>query len=73
MLSYVYDNLNPPAEIVNKANQLFDLKEIKDDTGVWMGNEDILISVEEKVTRIMIYDVSMNIKKFRRYITGEQR
>lgn len=71
MLSYVYGNFNPPEEIINKANQLFELEEVQDDMGVWLGNNEMLISVEEKVTRILLYDVTTNISKFRRFIKGE--
>lgn len=68
MISYAYKNLNNPASIVKKAKELFELKTIEEQNGIWLGNDKILINVEDNVTRIILYDISVNIKNFRQYI-----
>lgn len=72
MISYAYRNLNTQASIIEKAKELFELEIIDEPNGTRLGNDKILIDVEEKVTRIIVYDISVNIKKLRQYIMGNK-
>ena len=73
MISYVYKNEIAPSMIIKRIRQLFDLEVIEDDDCVWLGNDNLLIAVEMNLTRIMLYDISTNIKMIRRIIMGKDK
>lgn len=71
MNSYVYKNLLTSSEIVEKINLLFDLEMLEDDDCTWLGNDSFLIAVERDLTRILLYDLSTNIKILKNIILGQ--
>lgn len=71
MNSYVYKNMLTSSEIIEKINLLFDLEILEDDDCTWLGNDNFLIAVEHDLTRILLYDLSTNIKILKKIILGQ--
>ena len=71
MNSYVYMNRITSSEIIENIKHLFDLDILEDDDCTWLGNDNLLITVERDITRILLYDLSINIKILKKIIMGQ--
>lgn len=71
MMSYVFRNFNSNTAIVERAKVLFGLDVITEGNNVLLGNDKMMIDVEPNITRITIYDITVNVKALRDFILGK--
>ncbi len=68
MISYAFNNSSSRALVADKAMELYNLSVIDDKDSVILGNEKMLIDIDDNIIRIMLLDGETNIKKLINFI-----
>lgn len=68
MISYAFNNSGSRALVADKAMELYNLSVIDDKDSVILGNEKMLIDIDDNIIRIMLLDGETNIKKLINFI-----
>lgn len=68
MISYAFNNNSSSLAVANKAKELYGLCTIEEKSSIILGNEKMLIDVEEDIIRIILIDDETNIKKLINFI-----
>ena len=68
MISYAFNNSGSRTSIAEKAMELYNLSIIDEKDSVILGNEKMLIDIDDNITRIMLLDGETNIRKLINFI-----